>query len=101
MKEIIESQFDPTQYDIAVVDFWADWCQPCHMMMPTFMKIAKEMHDMHFFKANIEENTELCKKLKISSVPTIAIFKNGALLSMHPGLQSEARLREVITRAKQ
>ena len=101
MKEIIESDFDAGLYDIAVVDFWADWCQPCHMMMPTYNKIAAEISDVHFFKANIEENNKLTKTHNITAIPAILIFKNGQIVNRLAGIQTETKLRAAIMQAKQ
>lgn len=99
MKEIINSNFDPADYSTVVVDFWADWCMPCKMMMPTFEKVSNEFPNITFVKVNIEENVELAKSLNVNSIPTIIIFRNGKVSSVLVGLQQENKLKEAIQNA--
>lgn len=101
MKEIINSKFDPAEHDVVIVDFWADWCMPCKMMLPTFTKLSNELTDVTFVKANIEENVELAKSCNVNSIPTLAIFKKGKLLTTLVGLQQENKIREALILASQ
>jgi thioredoxin 1 len=101
MKEIINSKFDPSEYDVVIVDFWADWCMPCKMQLPTLTKLSNEMPNVTFIKANVEENVELATSYKIVSIPSLLIFKNGKLLTTLVGLQQENKLREALLLASQ
>ena len=59
------------------VDFYADWCGPCKMMMPTVEEVAAEKTEAKFFKVNIDHNRELAKKYRVMSIPTFIVFKGG------------------------
>ena len=97
MKEIIDSEFDPTQYNVVVIDFWADWCQPCKMLMPVFQKLANEFTTVTFAKANVDENPKLTTQYGISGIPALLFFKNGKIVTKLLGVQSEGKLRQTIT----
>ena len=99
MNEIVGSSFNPTDYPVVLVDFWADWCMPCRMLMPTLTKLSSEMSEVTFLKANVEENTELVKQHGISGIPALLIFKNGQIVNKLVGLQSESKIREALVKA--
>lgn len=99
MKEITGSVFNPSDYTVAIVDFWADWCMPCKMLMPTLSKLSNEITQVTFLKANVEENTELVKQHGISGIPALLIFKNGQLFDKLVGLQNESKIREALVKA--
>jgi len=101
MREIINSDFDASQHQIAIVDFWADWCMPCRMLMPVFTKLASEITNVAFYKANVEENNDLVKKHGISGIPALVIFKDGQVQSKLVGMQSEAKIREALQKVMQ
>lgn len=99
MNEIIGSAFNPADYSVAIVDFWADWCMPCKMLMPTLTKLSGEMNEVTFLKANVEENRELAQQYGISSIPALLVFKNGQIVNKLVGLQSESKIREALVKA--
>ncbi|MFX0162202.1 MAG: thioredoxin [Candidatus Hodarchaeota archaeon] len=65
------------EYDMVVVDFWAEWCPPCRKMGPIFEKIAGKYDGVLFLKVNTDENPDMAYNLNISSIPTFIIFKGG------------------------
>ena len=80
IQQLTADQFEKEvlQSDVPVfVDFYADWCGPCKMMMPTLTELAEEKADAKFFKVNIDDNRELAKKYRVMSIPTFIVFKNG------------------------
>ena len=63
---------------VVVVDFFATWCGPCKMLAPVFEQAGEEMqNDATFLKVDIDESLELAQQFKISTVPTVMVFKNG------------------------
>jgi thioredoxin 1 len=63
-----------------LVDFWAEWCGPCKMVAPVLEEIAKEHADkLRIVKLNIDENPEIARQYQIMSIPTMAVFVNGAV----------------------
>ena len=80
-----------------IVDFFADWCGPCKMMGPILEEFAKE-HEGKFIvaKINVDDEEELAETYKIMSIPAIKIFKNGEVVSSAVGVQSKARLLEML-----
>jgi thioredoxin 1 len=66
------------QYPVVVVDFWADWCGPCHMLAPTINELAKYYSGkIAFGKLNIDENQDTALNFMVMGVPTLLILKNG------------------------
>ena len=60
-----------------VIDFWATWCGPCKMAKPMFEAKEKEINNIKFCEANIDEATDFTSEMKISNVPTFGMFENG------------------------
>jgi thioredoxin 1 len=61
-----------------LVDFWAEWCGPCHAVSPVLDKIAQERQgDLKLVKVNIDENQELAGRYGVMSIPTMILFKGG------------------------
>jgi thioredoxin 1 len=96
MTEITESNFDPTKHAVCVVDFWAPWCAPCHAQLPVLKKLAEELTNIPFFKANIEQNRSMVSQYEISSIPCIIIFKDGKVGLKMVGFQSESKLKDAL-----
>jgi len=61
-----------------LIDFWADWCGPCHMMAPVIEGLAEKYSDrMVFAKLNIDENPRVADMYMVHSIPTFIVFKGG------------------------
>lgn len=73
------SNFEQTlmKADLALVDFYADWCMPCKAMAPIIEELAKKYPNILFAKVNVDENPDLAMKFDISAIPTLIIFKKG------------------------
>jgi thioredoxin len=61
-----------------LVDFWAEWCVPCHMVSPIVEEIGREYAErMHTAKLNVDDNPETTRKYGVMSIPTLIVFKDG------------------------
>jgi thioredoxin 1 len=81
--ELLDADIDETvkMYPTVVVDCWAAWCGPCRMIGPIIEELAREMKGKIVFgKLNVDENPQTSLKYNIMSIPTLLVFKNGALV---------------------
>jgi len=66
---------------LALVDFWADWCQPCHMMAPTIEALAEEYSDRVLIaKLDVDSNPMTTHKYEIRGIPALLLFKEWQLV---------------------
>jgi putative thioredoxin len=80
-----------------VVDLWAEWCQPCHMLTPILEKLAQEMNGaFRLAKVNADENPNLTIQLGVRSLPTVKAFHRGQLVNEFMGVQSESFVRDFL-----
>src|SRR5258705_9730295 len=62
-----------------LVDFWAEWCGPCHMIAPMVDQLAIEHKgSLHVVKVNVDESPEVAQRYGIMSIPTLVVFDKGA-----------------------
>ena len=74
-----------------IVDFWAEWCGPCHAVAPVLEKIADERR-LKLVKVNIDENQDLAMRYGIQSIPNMMLFENGAPKAAAVGAQPKGML---------
>jgi len=76
-----------------IVDFWAEWCGPCHAVAPVLEKIAEERGDgIKLVKVNIDEEQGLSAKYGVMSIPTMILFKEGEPAAAAVGAQPKSAL---------
>jgi len=76
-----------------IVDFWAEWCGPCHAVAPVLDKIVEERADeVALVKVNIDEEQGLAMRYGIQSIPTIVLFKDGEPAAAAIGAQPKSML---------
>ena len=78
-----------------IVDFWAEWCGPCHAVSPVLDKIVEERDDdLKLVKVNIDEEPTLAQKYGIVSIPTIILFRGGEPAAAAIGAQPKSALEK-------
>ena len=80
-----------------LVDFWAEWCGPCHAVSPILDKIAAEHEgELKLVKVNIDEEQELAMRYGVQSIPTMILFKDGEPAAAAIGAQPKAALERAL-----
>jgi thioredoxin 1 len=86
---------------IVLVDWWAAWCGPCRAFAPVFEKASQENPDIVFAKIDTEAEPELSMAARITSIPTLMVFRDGILLYAEPGALPPAALAQLIAAARE
>jgi thioredoxin 1 len=89
---------DVLQNDKAVLlDFWAEWCGPCKMIAPLLEEVAVSHADkIAVVKLNVDENPNTAQKFGIRSIPTLILFKDGAVQAQKMGAMPKSQLDEFL-----
>ena len=75
-----------------LIDFWATWCGPCMMLGPIVAEIAREHPELKVCKINVDEQPALASAFGVSSIPMIAVIKDGKLTAKTVGYQPKEKL---------
>lgn len=80
-----------------LVDFWATWCGPCRMLAPVIAELAEEYEGrVKVGKVNVDEQQALAIRYRVSSIPTVIVFKNGEAVASSVGVRPKAQLEELL-----
>lgn len=88
-------------HPIVILDFWAEWCQPCKQFAPAFEAMAELHPDVFFGKVNTEVATELAQAFQVRSIPTLMGFLKGELVFEQPGVPAPAMFHNLIEKLKE
>jgi len=100
VKEVTDSNFQDLVLESSLpvlVDFWAPWCGPCHMVSPIVEKLSAEYSDRFgFFKINVDEAPATARRYGIMSIPTLMVFKDGEYIDHIVGAVPEPHIKSLI-----
>jgi thioredoxin 1 len=77
-----------------LVDFWAEWCGPCHAIAPVLDQIASERSDLKVVKLNIDEEPAVAQRYGVMSIPTLILFKDGEPAAAAVGAMPKSMLEQ-------
>lgn len=75
-----------------IIDFWADWCQPCKVLAPVFEEVSEEFDDINFGKVDMEANQEAGGKHGVRALPTLLMVRNGNEIARASGAMKKDKL---------
>ena len=80
-----------------VLDFWAEWCQPCLAVAPILDELAQDYKGaVKIAKINIDENTDTAVEYEVRSIPTMILFKDGQIVDVKVGASSKEDIKQWI-----
>ena len=103
--EITENDIDKvfSNNELVVIDFWASWCGPCKMLLPTIEELSIDyVNDskVGIYKINVDEIRNISYKHNIRSIPAVLFFKNGIEIDRFIGYKNKEAIREMIENFK-
>lgn len=90
---------DASKSQPVMVDFWAEWCRPCHMLAPTVDAIAAQYAGkLNVYKMNVDENPTTPMKFNIRGIPTLLIFKGGHVADQLVGAVPRDQIEKIVSK---
>ena len=91
--QLTDATFDSqVRTGTVLVEFWAQWCGPCHMLSPVLDEIDRERDDLTVLKINADENTATARDYQVMSLPTMLLFRDGVPIRQIVGARPKSRL---------
>ncbi|MDO5294714.1 MAG: thioredoxin [bacterium] len=79
-----------------LLDFWAEWCGPCKMLLPVIEELANEVTDAKICKVNTDTYPELAQKYRVMTIPTLLVFKDGEVVNTSIGVKPKAEILNML-----
>ena len=89
-KEVVESDKP------VLLDFWAEWCGPCQMVLPVIEELSNELTDVKVGKVNIDEQMDLARQFRVMSIPTLMVIKDGKEVKREIGARSREEILDML-----
>ena len=90
-----ENYEDIIKEGLWIIDFYADWCGPCRMLMPVLEKLEENI-----LKINVDNHSDIAQKFGVMSIPTLCFFKDGELKNKVIGFRNLDEIKEIIESVK-
>jgi thioredoxin 1 len=94
--EVTDGDFDQRVLEAGkpvLVDFWAEWCVPCHMVSPVVEEIGQEQgENLEVAKLNIDDNPDATRRYGVMSIPSLILFKDGQEVARVIGAKPKAAI---------
>ncbi|GBG94518.1 thiol-disulfide isomerase / thioredoxin [Ligilactobacillus salitolerans] len=92
-----ENLAQATAHGLTLVDFWADWCGPCHMLEPVLEELEDDFAgQINFASLDVEEHQNLAQQFNVMSIPTLILFKDGVAKEKITGYKPKKALSQYL-----
>ena len=82
---------------VCLVDFWAEWCGPCKVIAPVVEELAGDYEGkVKIGKVNVDDHNQVASEYGVRSIPTLLVFKNGAVVNQIVGAVPKERITEIL-----
>lgn len=79
-----------------LIDFFANWCGPCKMLVPVIDELADELEDVTICKINVDDEPELTSRFQIMSIPALVVIKDGQIVNSSVGVRPKSDILDMI-----
>jgi thioredoxin 1 len=100
VEQVDESNFDEKVLGSPVpvlVDFYADWCNPCKLLAPLLEEMAGSNRNVKVVKVNVDESRQLAARYGVKGIPHLLVFRGGEVVAQHVGLANRSRLQSLLS----
>ncbi len=96
IKQVSDASFDQDVLNSdtpVLVDYWAEWCGPCRMIAPVLEEVSRDYAGrVQVAKLNVDENQSIAQRFGVRGIPTLMLFRNGAVIGTSVGALSKSQL---------